>query len=95
MSLLTLTVTFSFCTLTRLKTDYQTSLNASCACGPSGLSLGEKKSEIISCTCWKSGTQFLSPTFTGVWLERQGETEKFGVQSKRQMMAKNGEGMMC
>lgn len=66
---------FSFCTLTRLKTIYQTSLNVSCACGTSGLSPGEKKREIISCTSWRSGIQCLLPTSTAVLLVLQEDTE--------------------
>lgn len=54
-----------FCTSARLKTGYQTSTNASCACGVSGLSLGERRRGIISCIYWKSRTLFLWDTFTG------------------------------
>lgn len=52
--------------LSRLRTNYRISLNASCACGPSGFSPGEKTRGIISCTCWKSRIPRLLTTFTGV-----------------------------
>lgn len=55
-----------FLFLTRLKTDYQIFLSASCACGHSGLRPGGKRRGITSCTCWRSGTLSLLPTFTGV-----------------------------
>lgn len=52
--------------MSRFRTNYRVFLNASCACGPSGLNPGEKMSGIISCTCWRSRIPFLSTTFTGV-----------------------------
>lgn len=51
--------------LSRLRTNYRISLNASCACGPSGFSPGEKMRGIISCTCWKSRIPCLFTSFTG------------------------------
>lgn len=62
--------------LTRSRTNYQTSLSASCACGVSGLSPGARRRGITFCTCWRNGSQCLSPTFTGVWREQLEKTEQ-------------------
>lgn len=59
----------------RFRISCQTSLNASCASGPSGLSHGERRRGITFCTCWRSTTQLLSPSFTKVLLAQQEETE--------------------
>lgn len=51
--------------LSRLRTNYPISLNASCACGPSGLNPGGRMRGTISCTCWRSRIRASSTTSTG------------------------------
>lgn len=81
-----LVVVFSLSVWLRSRTSYQTSLSASCASGPSGLSPGVRRKGITSCTCWRNEIQSLWPTFTGV-LQAQPEETKvlFRVVMHRQM----------